>query len=177
MIPAALSGESVADGNGARSHNTMREKITAAMKDAMKSGDKARLGTLRLINAAIKDRDIAARVDQSGTATGKDKVDDEDILALLQKMVKQRRDSIAAYAQGGRQDLVDKEAAEITVIEEFLPVQMSDEEIAAAVEATIADIGAAGLKDMGKTMGALKSKYAGTMDFGKASAIAKEKLK
>ena len=155
----------------------MRERINSAMKEAMKSGDKRRLSTLRLVNAAIKDRDIAARVDEKGRSTGRDKIDDTEILALLQKMIKQRRESIETYSQGGRQDLVDQEAAEITVIEEFLPQQMGEEETKAAVEALVAEIGATGLKDMGRTMAALKERFTGQMDFGKASAIVKGLLK
>lgn len=155
----------------------MRDEINAAIKDAMKSGNKPRLSTLRLINAAIKDRDIAARVDDKGSATGKERVEDADILALLQKMIKQRRDSIESFTTGGRPELADKEAAEIVVIEEFLPEQMSDAETEAAVDAAIQELGCCGLKDMGKTMALLKQKYAGTMDFGKASGLAKGKLK
>lgn len=155
----------------------MRERINAAIKDAMKAGDKRRLSTLRLVNAAIKDRDIAARVDEKGRATGRDKIDDNEILALLQKMIKQRRESIETYAQGGRLDLVEQEEGEIAVIEEFLPQQMSDEETRAAVEALVAELGATGLKDMGRTMAALKERFTGRMDFGKASGLVKGLLK
>ncbi|MEO1207025.1 MAG: GatB/YqeY domain-containing protein [Pseudomonadota bacterium] len=155
----------------------MRDQLNAAIKDAMKSGQKARLSTLRLVNAAIKDRDIAARVDDKGTATGKDRVDDQEILALLQKMIKQRRDSIESYTTGGREDLADKEASEIVIIQEFLPEQMDEASTREAVEKAIDELGCGGLKDMGKTMAFLKEKYAGQMDFSKASAIAKEKLK
>lgn len=155
----------------------MRERINAAMKEATKSGEKSKLSTLRLINAAIKDRDIAARVDAKGNATGLERVDDEEILALLQKMIKQRRDSISCFTAGGRDDLADKEAAEIVVIEEFLPEQMDEEATAKAVEDAIEDLGAGGLKDLGKTMAYLKEKYPGQMDFAKASVLAKEKLK
>ena len=155
----------------------MRERIQQAMKEAMKSGEKRRVATLRLVTAAIKDRDIAARVDDKGHATGNDRVTDEDILALLQKMIKQRRESVEIYTQGGRQELADQEAAEIAIIEEFLPQQMSEDEIRAAATATVEELGATGLKDMGRVMGALKTKYTGTMDFGKASAMVKEALK
>lgn len=155
----------------------MRARINEDIKTAMKSGDKRRLSTLRLINAAIKDRDIAARVDEKGKATGVEKVSDSDILALLQKMIKQRKESIETYKAGNREDLVDQEASEITVIEEYLPSQMSDAELQAAVAKVIADIGAAGLKDMGRTMAALKERHTGSMDFGKASALVKEQLK
>lgn len=155
----------------------MRDQLNAAIKDAMKSGQKARLLTLRLINAAIKDRDIAARVDEKGAATGKDRVEDQDILALLQKMIKQRRDSIASYQTGGREDLAEKEAAEIVIIEEFLPEQMDEAATREAVEKAIEELGCGGLKDMGKTMAHLKERYAGQMDFSKASGIAKDALK
>jgi len=154
----------------------MRERITQAMKEAMKSGDKSRLSTLRLINAAIKDRDIAARVDSKGQATGKDKVDEQGILALLQKMIKQRRESIATYKDGAREDLAEKEAAEIAVIDEFLPQQMSEAEMREAVKAVMAELGCCGLKDMGRTMALLKERYTGQMDFGKASAMIKQEL-
>jgi len=149
----------------------MREKINADLKAAMKAGEKDRVGTLRLINAAIKSADIEAR------PSGKDKISDADILSVLAKMVKQRRDSIEQYKAGGRQDLVDKEAAEITVIEAYLPKQMSEAEAKAAIAAVIKETGAASPNDMGKVMGALKSKYAGSMDFGKASGLVKELLK
>jgi len=149
----------------------MREKINADLKDAMKAGDKARVGTLRLVNAAIKSADIEAR------PSGKDKITDSDILSVLAKMVKQRRDSIEQYKAGGRQDLADKEAAEIAVIEVYMPKQMDEAEAKAAITAVIKETGAASPKDMGKVMGALKAKYAGSMDFGKASGMVKELLK
>ena len=142
----------------------------------MKAGDKRRLSTLRLISAAIKDRDIAARVDEKGQSTGKEAIEKTELLQLLQKMIKQRRESEKTYREAGRSELVEQEQFEITVIEEFLPAQMSSDEIRTAVAEVIAAEGAAGLKDMGRTMGALKAKYAGTMDFGKASAMAKELL-
>lgn len=155
----------------------MRERINQSLKDAMKSGDKARVSTLRLINAAIKDRDIAARADDKGQTTGKDRADDQEILGLLQKMVKQRRESSETYRQAGRADLADREDAEIPIIEEFLPQQMSEAETRAAVKAVMAELSCAGLKDMGRTMAALKERFAGQMDFGKASALVKEELK
>ena len=154
----------------------MRDQITEATKTAMKAGDKRRLSTLRLMAAAIKDRDIAARVDDKGQATGREAIDEAEILQLLQKMIKQRREAEATYRDAGRTELVEQEAFEISVIEEFLPAQMSEDDIRAAVETVIADEVASGLKDMGRTMGALKAKYAGQMDFGKASAVAKELL-
>jgi len=149
----------------------MRDKINDDLKTAMKAGEKDRVGTLRLINAAIKAADIDAR------PSGKDKITDTDILSVLAKMVKQRRDSIEQYAAGGRQDLVDKEQAEVNVIEGYLPQQMGEDEAKAAIAAIIKEVGAAGPKDMGKVMAALKSKYAGQMDFGKASALTKDLLK
>ncbi|MGD9668392.1 MAG: GatB/YqeY domain-containing protein [Hyphomicrobiaceae bacterium] len=155
----------------------MRERIQTAMKEAMKSGDKRRLSTLRLVTAAIKDRDIAARVDEKGQSTGKDRVEDSDILALLQKMIKQRRESVEIYTQGGREELAEQEAAEIAIIEEFLPQQMSDDEIRDAAKSIVAELGATGLKDMGRVMGALKERYTGQMDFSKASSMVKEALK
>jgi len=148
----------------------MRARFTEELKTAMKAGDKARLGTIRLIIAAIKDRDIVARGEGKETAT------DEELLQLLQKMAKQRADSITAFEAAGRQDLVDKEAAEKVIIESFLPQQMGAEETRAAIAAVIAETGAAGMKDMGKVMGALKAKFAGTMDFAKANGVVKELL-
>jgi uncharacterized protein YqeY len=147
----------------------MRDKINADLKEAMKAGEKDRVSTLRLVNAAIKSADIDARP--------KDKISDADILSVLAKMVKQRRDSIEQFTAGGRQDLADKEAAEIAVIEVYMPTQMSEADAKAAITALIKETGAAGPKDMGKVMGALKAKYAGQMDFGKASALTKELLK
>ncbi len=149
----------------------MREKINADLKVAMKTGEKDRVGTLRLINAAIKSADIDAR------PSGKDKITDADILGVLAKMIKQRRDSVEQFTAGGRQDLVDKETAEIKVIEGYMPKQMSEAEAKAAIGAVIKETGAAGPKDMGKVMSALKAKYAGSMDFGKASGLVKELLK
>ena len=149
----------------------MRDKINDDLKTAMKAGEKDRVGTLRLINSAIKSADIDAR------PSGKDKISDADILSVLAKMVKQRRDSIEQFNAGGRPELAAKEAAEITVIEGYLPKQMSDDEAKAAIAAIIKETNAAGPKDMGKVMAALKAKYAGQMDFGKASALTKDLLK
>ena len=149
----------------------MRDQLDAALKDALKGGDKRRTSTLRLILAAIKDRDIAARSEDRTEG-----VSDEEILSILQKMVKQRRESSRTYEDAGRLELAEQEREEITIIEEYLPQQMSDEEVSAAVEEVVKEIGAEGLKDMGKTMGALKGKYAGVMDFKKASAAVKELL-
>lgn len=155
----------------------MRERINQSMKEAMKAGERKRLSTLRLINAAIKDRDIAARADEKGNATGTDKIGDPEILALLQKMIKQRRDSADTYRQAGREELAEGEEQEIAIITEFLPQQMSEEDMREAVRATIVESGCAGLKDMGKIMGLLKERYAGRMDFGKVSIMVKEQLK
>lgn len=154
----------------------MRDRLNDDIKQAMKSGEKARLSTLRLINAAIKDRDIAARVDEKGQATGKDKISDDDILALLQKLIKQRRDSVESYVKGNRKDLADKERSEIAIIEAYLPKQMDEAAIEAAVTGVIDELGATSLKDMGRTMAALKERYTGQMDFSKASAQVKSKL-
>lgn len=149
----------------------IREQLTEALKDAMRGQDKRRTTTLRLILAAIKDRDIAGCADGS-----RDLVGDDEVLQLLQKMVRQRRESIETFEKGGRIDLADQERDEIVIIEGFLPQQMGDAEIAAAVEAVAAEMGAVGLKDMGRVMAALRERYPGTMDFGKASAAAKARL-
>ena len=149
----------------------LRNAIPEALKAALKDQDKRALSTVRLIMAALKDRDIAAR--GKGNTEG---IDDDEILQMLQTMVKQRRDSIEMYEKGGRLELAEQEREEITIIERFLPQQLGDGEIGAAVEGVIADIGAGGLKDMGKVMSALRERYAGQMDFGKASALVKEKL-
>ncbi|MFT7577026.1 MAG: hypothetical protein ACI9XZ_003419 [Alphaproteobacteria bacterium] len=154
----------------------MREQITEDVKTAMKSGEKRRVSTLRLIQAAIKDRDIAARVDGKGQSTGQDKIDDAQLLQLLQKMIKQRRESIRMYTEAGRTELSEQEQAEIIIIEEYLPKQMSEAEVADAVSAIVTELDAKGLKDMGRTISALKERYAGQMDFGKASGVVKAKL-
>ena len=149
----------------------MQERFTEALKEAVKSQDKIRVSTLRLITAAIKDRDIAARSADSG-----DGVTDEQILEILAKMVKQRQEAASTYEEAGRLELAEQERAEIVIIEEFLPQQLSEDEVSAAVAAAIAELGAGSLKDMGKVMACLKGKYAGQMDFGKASALVKQKL-
>jgi len=154
----------------------VRETITEAVKTAMKSGDKRRLSTLRLVQAAIKDRDIAARIDAKGRSTGQDKIDEGELLQLLQKMIKQRRESARVYTGAGRAELAEQEELEIKIIEEYLPKQMSEAEVATAVSTVIVELGAAGLKDMGRTMAALKERYAGQMDFGKASSVVKATL-
>jgi hypothetical protein len=150
----------------------MRERVNTALKDAMRSKEADRLSTLRLINAAIKDKDIAARGqgdDDAGVSNG-------DILAIMGRMVKQRQESARAYEEGGRLELAEKELSEIKIIEEFLPRQLSDDEAAAAVDAAIAQVGAESIRDMGKVMGALKAKYMGRMDFGKVGPVVKNRL-
>ena len=147
----------------------MRERLTTMMKDSMKAGDKRRLATVRMIQAAIKDKDIEAR------GAGKT-VSADDILALMQKMVKSRQESADIYAKAGRPELETQERQEIAIITEFLPTQMSDDEAKAAIEAAIAETGAASMKDMGKVVAALKAKYTGQMDFAKASGLVKAAL-
>ena len=149
----------------------MRDKFKTALKEAIKSQDKRRMATLRLITAAIQDRDIAARTN------GKDCVSDGEILDILAKMVKQRRESVKTYEEAGRLELAQQEGEEIEIIQSFLPKQLSDDEIKAAVAEAIETLNAEGLKDMGRTMGALKERYAGQMDFSKASALVKDQLK
>ncbi|NQV57630.1 MAG: GatB/YqeY domain-containing protein [Rhodospirillales bacterium] len=149
----------------------LRTRLSDQLKLAMKAKDATATSTLRLILAALKDRDIAAR------GKGSDgEISDDDILQLLQSMIKQRRDSIEAYTKGARQDLADREAAEIIVIEGFLPEQMGEEEVAAAVAEIIAEAGADSLKQMGQVMALLRERFAGRMDFGKASQLVKDRL-
>jgi uncharacterized protein YqeY len=149
----------------------LRTKITDSLKVAMKARDSARLSTLRLINAAIKDRDIIMRGE--GLPEG---ASDADVLAILGKMVKQRQESARAYEEGGRLELAEREIAEISVIEGFLPRQLSDAEIASAISDTIAATDANSIRDMGKVIGALKSKYTGQMDFGRVGPMVKDLL-
>ena len=148
----------------------MRDTITAALKDATKAQDKRRVSTLRMVSAAIKDRDIAARGTGKGTAT------DAELLELLAKMIKQREESQKIYADAGRAELATQEAEEIVIIREFLPQQLSTADVDKAIAAAIAETGAASVKDMGKVMAVLKDRHAGQMDFGKASAAVKAKL-
>ena len=148
----------------------LREKFNEALKEAMRAKDQRRVGTLRLINSALKDKDIEAR------GLGKGPLSDEEILALLQKMIKQRNDSIEAYEKAGRADLVAQEQEEKQIIEAYLPQQMGAEEVRASVQAAIASTGAASVKDMGKVMGELKAKFAGRMDFSKANGVVKDLL-
>ena len=149
----------------------LREAFTERLKTAMRAKDSRTLSTVRLILAALKDRDIAAR--GSGNQEG---IPESEIQRLLQTMVKQRRESIALYRQGNRPELAQQEEEEIGVIESFLPKQMGDEEIAAAVKAAIAETGAAGIKDMGKVMGVLRERHAGVIDMGRAGAVVKQQL-
>lgn len=148
----------------------LRDELQAAMKAAMKAKETRKLTTVRLILAAVKDRDITLRTSDAAPD------DDAMILDILAKMVKQRRDSIVAYEEGGRCELAEQERDEIAIIEGFMPRQLDDAELKAAVEAALADTGAQGLKDMGKVMGALKAKYAGQMDFGQAGAAVRAQL-
>ena len=148
----------------------LRDDINAALKDAMKSGDKRRVSTLRLVNAALKNADIEAR------GQGKAALTDDDLLGLLQKMIKQRQESVELYKKGGRDDLVAQEEQEIAIIFGYLPKQMSDAEMQRAIDAAVAETGASGMKDMGKVIGVLRAKFAGQMDFGKASGMVKAAL-
>lgn len=148
----------------------LREDINTALKDSMKSGDKCRLATMRLINAAIKDRDIEAR------GNGKEPLADEELLQLFQKMVKQRQDSAKIYEENARPELAAQEREEIAHIQSFMPKQMDEAEAKAAIAEVVAELGASGLKDMGKVMGELKARYAGQMDFGKANGLVKAVL-
>ena len=149
----------------------MRKSVSDALKAAMKAKEAERLSTLRLINAAIKDRDIALRGDGR-----EDGVNDTEILAILGKMVKQRQESAKAYEEGGRLELAEKELAEIKVIEEFLPRQLSTEETEAAIVGAISKVEATSIRDMGKVMAALKSDYTGQIDFGKVGPMVKDRL-
>jgi uncharacterized protein YqeY len=148
----------------------MRQRLTDALKEAMKAGDKRRISTVRLMAAALKDKDIEAR------GAGKGQASDEDILGLLQKMIKQRQESADIYDKAGRAELATQEREEIAIINTFLPAQMDEAEISAAITSAIAETGAKSMKEMGKVVGALKAKYAGRMDFGKASALVKAQL-
>jgi len=149
----------------------LRARVNTALKEAMKAKEADRLSTLRLINAAIKDRDIEAR------GAGKDEgVGDDVVLAIMGKMVKQRQESAKVYEEGGRLELAEKELSEIRIIEDFLPRQLSDDEAAAAIDAAIAEVDAQSIRDMGKVMGVLKGKYTGQMDFGKTGPMVKDKL-
>ncbi len=148
----------------------LRARITAEMKEAMKAREQQKLSTIRMIQAALKDKDIEAR------GLGKGETSDEDILALLQKMIKQRQEAAGVYEQGGRPELAETERAEAQIIQTFLPQQLDEAETKAAIADAIAETGAAGPKDMGKVIAALKGKYTGRMDFGRASGLVKDAL-
>jgi uncharacterized protein len=148
----------------------LRDDINSALKEAMKAGDARRVSTLRLVNAALKNADIEAR------GQGKAPLGDDDMLSLLQKMIKQRHESVELYDKGGRAELAQQEREEIAIISAYLPKQMSEDEIEAAISDAISDTGASGMKDMGKVIAALKGKFAGKMDFAKASGLVKAML-
>lgn len=148
----------------------MRTTLMDAQKAAMKSGEKARLATIRMILAGIKDRDIAGRT------SGVDAIPDAEIVELLAKMVKSREDSIKLYREGGREDLAANEAAEVAIIREFMPRQMDEAEAKAAIAAIVSELGAAGMKDMGRVMAAVKARHGATLDGGKASALVRAAL-
>jgi uncharacterized protein YqeY len=149
----------------------IRDKISQALKDAMRAKDEVKTTTLRMVNAAIKQKDIDV-----ARARGDQHITQDEVLNLLQSLIKSRRESIELYKQGGRQDLVDKEGVEIGVIEQFLPKQMNEEETRAVIRDLVASLGATSVKDIGKVMAALKSKYAGQLDMSKASAAVKDVL-
>ncbi|WP_238366944.1 GatB/YqeY domain-containing protein [Mesobacterium pallidum] len=149
----------------------LRDRVTTALKQAMKDKDAARLSTLRLINAAIKDRDIAARGDGNDEGVG-----EGEVLQILGKMVKQRQESASTYEEAGRLDLAESERSEIEVIEEFLPRQLSEAEVDKAVSHAIEEVGASSIRDMGRVMGVLKGKYTGQMDFGAVGPRVKDRL-
>ncbi len=149
----------------------MREKVNAALKQAMKDKATMRLATLRLINAAIKDRDIAERGNGNDEGVG-----DTEVLAILGKMVKQRQESARQYEEAGRLDLSERERAEIEIIEDFLPRKLSDDEVTEAISEAISEVGASSIRDMGKVMGALKAQYTGQMDFGAVGPKVKDQL-
>jgi uncharacterized protein YqeY len=151
---------------------SLREKLNADLKDAMKAGDKRKLATIRLMNAAIKDKDISARTDGHDS----EKIPDSAILDVFAKMVKQRQDSVAAFDAGGRAELAQAEREEMAIIQSYMPKQMSDEEAKAAIAGVIAAVGATSVKDMGKVMAELKAKFSGQMDMGKAGGVVKSLL-
>ena len=157
-------------GRQERAITVLREEINTALRDAMKARNTQRVSTLRLVNAAIKNADIEAQL------SGRPLLSDDAVLALLQKMIKQRDESIAIYDKAGRKELADRERGEIEVINEYLPQQMSEQQMRTAIAAVIDQLGAHGIKDMGKVMAALKADYVGKMDFGKASAMVRGML-
>jgi uncharacterized protein YqeY len=148
----------------------LRERFTADLKEAMKAGEKGKVSTIRLITSALKDKDIEAR------GLGKPETTPDELLALLQKMIKQRQESIAIYDANGRPELAAGERAEVEVIASYMPKQMSDDEVQAAIAAAVTESGAASVKDMGKVIAILRANYAGQMDFGKASGLVKTAL-
>jgi uncharacterized protein len=148
----------------------LRDEINNGLKEAMKAKNERRVSTLRMINSALKNADIEAR------GAGKPPLADADLLALMQKMIKQRQESVELYDRGGRGDLANQEREEIAIIEGFLPQQMPADEVRAAIDAAVQETGAAGMKDMGKVIAALRAQYAGRMDFGKVSALVKARL-
>jgi uncharacterized protein YqeY len=149
---------------------TLRDNINNAVKDAMRAKDERKLSTLRMVNSTIKNADIEAR------GQSKPPLSDGDLLSVLQKMIKQRQESVELYDKGGRAELAEQERAEIAIISAYLPQQMSEDDVKAAIASEIAAAGAAGIKDMGKVIAGLKAKYAGQMDFGKASGLVKAAL-
>ncbi|MEJ2624781.1 MAG: GatB/YqeY domain-containing protein [Pseudolabrys sp.] len=148
----------------------LRDDINTALKEAMKAKNERAVSTLRMVNSTLKNADIEAR------GSGKPALGDAEVVAALQKMVKQRQESVELYKKGGRDDLAKQEQEEIEIISGYLPKQMSEGEMTAAIEAAIAETGAASMKDMGKVIGSLRAKHAGQMDMGKASALVKAKL-
>ena len=148
----------------------LRDDINKALTDAMKAKDERKVSTLRMINSSLKNADIEAR------GGGKQPLGDAEVLSLMQKMIKQRQESVELYKKGNRADLVKQEEEEIAIISAYLPKQMSEAEMAAAIDAAIKETGAAGMKDMGKVIGVLRAKFAGQMDFGKASGMVKAAL-
>jgi uncharacterized protein len=174
-IAVLLAHKSAADKASAQQSSQkggvmLRDDINNGLKEAMKAKDERRVSTLRMVNAAIKNADIEAR----GSAKGP--LSDDALLGLMQKMIKQRQESVELYDKGGRAELADQERAEIAIISSYLPKQMDDAAVTAAIDTAIAETGAAGMKDMGKVIGALRGKYAGQMDFAKASALVKARL-
>ena len=151
-------------------HFVLRDDINKALTEAMKAKDERKVSTLRMVNSSVKNADIEAR------GGGKQPLGDAEVLSLMQKMIKQRQESVELYKKGNRADLVKQEEEEIAIISGYLPKQMSDAEMAAAIDAAIKETGAAGMKDMGQVIGALRGKYAGQMDMGRASAAVKAKL-
>ena len=149
----------------------LRSRVGAALKDAMRARDAKRLSTLRLINAAIKDRDIALRGEGRDDGAG-----DAEVMLILVRMVKQRQESARAYEEGGRLDMAEGEREEIAIIEEFLPRQLGETEVATAIDEAVADTGAGGIRDMGRVMATLKERHAGQMDFGRVGPMVKQRL-